>query len=46
MLTRNLDKARDDFKNKSKEESVKAHQSNEEQHNEQGKYIKSLIYFI
>ena len=44
MLTRNLDEARDAFKNKSKEESVKAHESNEEPHNEQGKYIKSLIY--
>ena len=44
MLTRNLEKARDAFKNKSKEASVKAHKGKHEPHSDQGKYIKSLIY--
>lgn len=44
MLTRNLEKARDAFKNKSKEALIKAHEGKHEPHSDQGKYIKSLIY--
>ncbi|GLC30763.1 VIT1/CCC1 transporter family protein [Clostridium omnivorum] len=48
MITRNLDKARDAFKNKNIEASVKAHQHKnvraEERHSAAGQYIKSLVY--
>ncbi|TDT63676.1 VIT1/CCC1 transporter family protein [Fonticella tunisiensis] len=48
MFSRNLDKAREAFKTKDVEASRKAHQqrlTSEERHNqEQGQYIKSLIY--
>lgn len=49
MFTRNIDKAREAFRNNNVEESIKAHQHGgkmaREQHNqEQGQYIKSLIY--
>lgn len=47
MLSRNLDKAREAFKNKDTKAAINAHQAKyaAEYHNrEQGKYIKSLIY--
>ena len=44
MIIRNLEKARDAFNNKSNEASIIAHDWKNEPHNDQGKYIKSLIY--
>ncbi|ERI93083.1 membrane protein [Clostridiales bacterium oral taxon 876 str. F0540] len=48
MLTRNLDKARDAYKNKDVQASMKAHQPRptkaEENHSAAGQYIKSVIY--
>lgn len=49
MLSRNLDKAREAYKNKNPEESIKAHkqksQEAKERHNQdEGQYIKSIIY--
>lgn len=47
MLTRNLEKAREAYNKQSKEESINAHKRKTapEKHNqEQGQYIKSLIY--
>ena len=44
MLKENLVDARDAFKDKSKEASIRAHEAKHEPHNDQGKYIKSLIY--
>lgn len=48
MLSRNLDKAREAFKDKDIEASIKAHQYRsikaEENHSSAGQYIKSLIY--
>lgn len=48
MLTRNLDKARNAYKNKDVQASMKAHQHRpikaEENHSSAGQYIKSVIY--
>lgn len=49
MLTRNLDKAREAYKNKDVEASIEAHKGtirdHEEKHKtDRGKYIKSIIY--
>lgn len=46
MITRNLDKARDAFRKGSIEESKLAHENKKllEEHNENGQYIKSLVY--
>lgn len=45
MLTRNLEKAKEAFKNRDIEATIKAHKKGHEPHNEgQGKYIKSLVY--
>lgn len=47
MLSRNLDKAKEAFKKKSVEETIQAHKGDrapEEHNQEQGQYIKSLIY--
>jgi VIT1/CCC1 family predicted Fe2+/Mn2+ transporter len=45
MLTRNLDKAKEAFKNKDVKATIAAHSGNHEKHGtEHGKYIKSLIY--
>jgi vacuolar iron transporter family protein len=48
MFSRNLDKAREAFKHKDIESSIKAHQyrsvTAEESHSSAGQYIKSLIY--
>ncbi|MBZ2174751.1 VIT1/CCC1 transporter family protein [Schnuerera sp. xch1] len=45
MLTRNLDKAREAYRNKDIDATIKAHNKGYEPHNEgQGKYIKSLVY--
>lgn len=49
MLSRNLEKAKEAFKSKNVEESIRAHQQRGktalENHNqEQGQYIKSLVY--
>lgn len=48
MLSRNLDKAREAFKDKNVQASIKAHQSRspkaDENHSTAGQYIKSLIY--
>jgi VIT1/CCC1 family predicted Fe2+/Mn2+ transporter len=48
MLTRKLDKARNAYKNKDVQASIKAHQSRsikaEENHSSAGQYIKSVIY--
>lgn len=46
MLTRNLEKAREAYKNKDIEAARQAHDSaaNTENHNSAGQYIKSLVY--
>lgn len=44
MLSRNLDKAKEAFKNKDIEATKDAHKNKYEPHMESGKYIKSIIY--
>lgn len=46
MFSRNLDKAREAFKNRNIEESKRAHaaKANIEAHNKGGQYVKSLVY--
>jgi VIT1/CCC1 family predicted Fe2+/Mn2+ transporter len=45
MFSRNLDKAKEAFKNKDVKAAIAAHSNSYEKHNSsQGKYIKSLIY--
>lgn len=48
MLTRNLEKAKEAYKNKNKEQSIHAHNNtkfaNEEHNSGQGKYIKNIVY--
>jgi VIT1/CCC1 family predicted Fe2+/Mn2+ transporter len=46
MITRDLEKARNAYRQKDQSESVKAHQQNapEQHQSEQGQYLKSLVY--
>lgn len=44
MLTRNLDKAREAFKKRDIKATIEAHTAGAEQHKQEGKYIKSVVY--